>query len=326
VALNDSLLLALCRQQGGTFHSLNPGDDIEKAVARLGQTLGQPILLDLRLPEGWESADAVIPNLYAGQIHYLSARSCNGTGNWQVLELELAARTATSQPVQIQFERQTANAEAPYLHWCKSRIQRLVAEGNSSAAIALSVESNLICRLTAFVAWDESEKVTVATHELVQPAMLTQVCGLVGPGTYHSSKITATKRMAARSAPDQAPASAGMLFGALDVDNRAAAAPLHPVPPDEVRLRRELSDICHRIGIADWEPLVKAILDWIAGARLAKRLLRITQAKSLLRRIKRHADRFSTLQASEKRTELDTVRNEIQQLLKAFVDKLPAAK
>src|SRR5262249_30570696 len=63
VALNDSLLLALCRQQGGTFHSLNPSDDIEQAVTSLGKTLGQPVLLDLKLSEGWELAEAVIPNL-----------------------------------------------------------------------------------------------------------------------------------------------------------------------------------------------------------------------------------------------------------------------
>jgi Ca-activated chloride channel family protein len=165
VALNDSLLLALSRQQGGTFHSLNPKDDIEQAVTSLGKTLGQPVLLDLRLTDGWELADAVIPNLYAGQIHYLSARS-SGTKS-----LALSARGAASQPVKIEFDTQTATFEAPYLHWCRSRIQRLVAEGKDRAAVALSVESNLICPLTAFVAWDETEKVPVATHELVQPVM-----------------------------------------------------------------------------------------------------------------------------------------------------------
>src|SRR4029078_13581342 len=44
VALNDSLLLALSRQQGGTFHSLNPGDDIEQAGTALGKTTGGPVL------------------------------------------------------------------------------------------------------------------------------------------------------------------------------------------------------------------------------------------------------------------------------------------
>ena len=69
VALNDSLLLALCRQQGGTFHSLNPNDDIQQAVTSLGKTLGEPVLLDLELADGWEQADAAIPNLSAGQGH-----------------------------------------------------------------------------------------------------------------------------------------------------------------------------------------------------------------------------------------------------------------
>ena len=35
----------------------------------------------------------------------------------------------------------------------------------------MSVKSNLICPLTAFITWDESEKVAVAEHAIVQPVM-----------------------------------------------------------------------------------------------------------------------------------------------------------
>lgn len=177
VALNDSLLLGLVRQQGGTFHSMNPNDDIQGTVAALGKSLGQPVLLDLKLSEGWEIADTRIPNLYAGQIHYLSARS-NG-----VSPMELTARTPSSEPVRMKFEKHPAVLEAPHFHWCKSRIQRLIAERDNKAAIALSTESNLICTLTAFVAWDDSEKVVVADHQLVQPnAEIGFVgCGIAAP-------------------------------------------------------------------------------------------------------------------------------------------------
>ena len=163
VTLNDALLLALARQQGGTFHSMNPNDDIQGAMTALGKSLAQPVLLDLKLSEGWETADARIPNLYAGQIHYLSARS-NG-----MRSVELTARTPSSEPVRMEFQRHSAALEAPYLHWCKSRIQRLIAERDNKTAIALSTESNLICTLTAFVAWDDSKKVVVPDHQLVQP-------------------------------------------------------------------------------------------------------------------------------------------------------------
>jgi len=300
VALNDALLLALCRQQGGSFHSLNPKDDIEQAVTSLGKTLGQPVLLDLQLSEGWEIADAKIPNLYAGQIHYLSARSSNGR------PLELAARTPSLENVKIQFQRQTATIDAPYLHWCRSRIDRLVAEGNERAAVALSVESNLICRLTAFVAWDESERVTVASQHLVQPSM--SVNGMM---------FCLADVAAAPAAGAFAKRSRGVrrLF-----DTVAALA--EELPPlreraalDELELKRELSDICHRTGVPDWQSLVKTILDWIAEASGAERSRRFEALNRLIEEIKVQASQLERL-----RKQADAARQQIHQLLKMFVD------
>jgi hypothetical protein len=74
-SLNDALLLALTRQQGGTFHSLNPNDDISAAVSALGRTLRQPVLLDVKLSNDWEAADRRLPDLYAGQVHYACAKN-----------------------------------------------------------------------------------------------------------------------------------------------------------------------------------------------------------------------------------------------------------
>jgi Ca-activated chloride channel family protein len=164
-ALNDALLLAMCRQQGGAFHSLHPNDDIKSAVTKLGKMLGQPALLDLELAEGWECADAKIPNLYAGQILYLSARG------EREKPLELTGRTPSGERVRLKFEMEASSDETPYLQWCKSRIQQSLALGQRTEAIALSLSSNLLCPLTAFVAWDESEKVVVSRHDLAQPSM-----------------------------------------------------------------------------------------------------------------------------------------------------------
>ncbi len=299
VALNDSLLLALCRQQGGTFHSLNPGDNIEQAVTTLGKTLGQPVLLDLKLSDGWELADAVIPNLYAGQIHYLSARSRNGQ------PLELRGRGASSQPVRVQFERQAQTLDAPYLHWCRSRIQRLIAEGKDGEAVALSVESNLLCRLTAFVAWDESEKVTIASHELVQPALnllaSNQLFRAYSPEA--ESKILHGLASHARG---------GALFDRLLAGNQSAAL-------DEVKLKRELSKICHKNGVPDWKPLVKAIFDWIAAARGPERARRLEAVSELLMNVE-----TATLLLRQRNAKgpADGSRGLIQELLKVFVEKL----
>ena len=165
-ALNDSLLLALARQQRGTFHSLNPGDDVAKILTGLAQTIRHPVLHELSLSAGWEPDVKYLPPLYSGQVFYLAARCASSQ------PLELSARNGVAEPVQIPIASLAASCEAPYLDWCKNRIQRLMEEQNATEAIALSVQSNLICPLTAFIAWDESEKVAVASHSLAQPNLM----------------------------------------------------------------------------------------------------------------------------------------------------------
>jgi len=165
IALNDALLLALARQQHGTFHSLNPRDDVPKIVSELAQTIRHPVLRDLSLSAGWEPDVKYLPPLYSGQVFRLAAR---GAGRQPI---ELAARNGAAEPVAIPVSSVSTTGEAPYLRWCKHRIQRLMQERNPAEVIALSIQSNLICPLTAFIAWDESEKVAVASHALAQPCL-----------------------------------------------------------------------------------------------------------------------------------------------------------
>jgi hypothetical protein len=276
---------------------MHPHDDIQLAVTTLGATLGLPVLLDLQLPEGWELAEARIPNLYASQIHYLSARSTTNA------PLELTARNGSTERTRIQFEKQTAPGAAPYLHWCRSRIDRLIAEGKSQDAIGLSVKSNLICTLTAFVAWDEVEKVTVAGHQLVQPALDYTVDYLMAPGaaagiTRGGSVRDSSPRQG--SYRDSSPRDGARAKRASAPDSGNAAISAHrtlfdrllhrvtdkPGKLDELDLKRELSDLCHRFGIPQWEPLLRAIFDWIAEAGGAERERRINEASDLLREIR----------------------------------------
>jgi Ca-activated chloride channel family protein len=287
VALNDSLLLALCRQQGGTFCSLNPRDDIQQAVTKLGKTLGKPVLLDLRLPDTWELADAKIPNLYACQIHYLSARTTVAK------PLELIARNASSEVVKLGFERQTVTMQAPYLHWCKTRIQRWIAEGNNPAAIDLSTQSNLICRLTAFVAWDESEKVAVATHQLVQPSqvlghkMLSLGAAARSVGRRSEHMMYETNIQDAAGADQDLPKRSALyrefLLGNEDSIISLGRAGLKD---DKRDLELELSNICHTIPGIDWEPLLKAIHDWLSEATDAMRTTRLEALRQLVDQVR----------------------------------------
>jgi len=165
MALNDALLLALARQQNGTFHSLNPADDVVKVVSDLAAAIRHPVLHELRLSDGWEPSVKYLPPLFSEQIFHFSARSNRRQ------PLSLCARNGDIQPKELLMTCEPAGSPLPGLHWCKNRIQGLVAEQKHTEAIVLSVQSNLICPLTAFIAWDESEKVAVASHSLAQPVM-----------------------------------------------------------------------------------------------------------------------------------------------------------
>ncbi len=185
--LNDSLLLDLVRQQGGTFLALQPSEDVAGVVTRLGRTLRQPVLVNLQVSEDWELAAGAIPNLYAGQIHLVSIRAKNASKS---NTLKMLARDHHNADVSLEFNLMPVQESGPRLRWCKERLVTLVAQDEKTAAITLSKEANLLCTLTAFMAWDEAEKVTVAKQRLIQPA-------IDSSDMYHSLMLRACRPAAA---------------------------------------------------------------------------------------------------------------------------------
>jgi len=209
----------------------------------------------------------------------------------------------------------------------------LIAEGDDKGAIALSAKSNLICVLTAFIAWDDSQKVAVASHQLVQPSL----------------ELSDVRFCLAELAPMAAAAighvkarrSRGGLFDQLFSTRSAKEiAPLRePLPRAEQELERELADICERIGRTDWKPWLKTIHDWIAEATGAERLRRIEALDRLLQEIKIHSARIDGSHQEIERREknkagpllqqqeqIEEAKRHIHQLLKSFVERLPAGK
>jgi hypothetical protein len=233
------------------------------------------------------------------------------------MPLAVTAKSARSEQVQIQFDRQPVTVDAPYLHWCRTRIQRLVAEGNQTDAIALSVGSNLICPLTAFIAWDESEKVAIATHELVQPSMEVhdvQLCRCAFVGSGDAEFAGLVERQAD-------PSVSQFLLLKKSTSRLSDTGAL-----DELDLRRKLSDLCHKSGVVDWQPLVKAIFDWVAEATGRAREERIKAVSQLLDGIKIEAERIEQLQGGNAQQQLDEAREKTQQLLKMFTEKVAVRK
>jgi hypothetical protein len=52
----------------------------------------------------------------------------------------------------------------------KRRIESLLQGGKVKEAIALAEKANLVCRGTAFIAWDDAEEVAIAQDEVYQPS------------------------------------------------------------------------------------------------------------------------------------------------------------
>ena len=291
IALNDALLLALARQQGGTFHSLNPRDDIPALVTKLGKTLRQPELLNLRLSEGWEIADARIPNLYSGQVVYLSARATGARS------LELSARTPSGETVSFKFQTQTLSSEAPFLHWSKTRIQRLLAENNNAEAVKLSVASNLLCRLTSFIAWDESEKVTVANRELIQPAMMMEALdstlGSLSAGSraaaprHAGDGMRSTRFLRRESEPPIARLTSRGARAHLLQDEAAMQTPL-----------ARLAVVCQKLMTGDWIKPYQAIALWHGKAPPAGKAEIDVKLQKLIRQVNLCGDLIHALNVS----------------------------
>ena len=165
--VNDGVLLDLIRQQGGTFHAVQPTENITGRIQALSATLRAPVLRDLGVEQPWESATATVPPLHAGQVVYLSLRAPAGVGEAPVLH----GRDATGATVRPRPGVAAVTERGPWLQWCRTRLVELVAAGETAAAIELSVAANLVCPLTAFVAWDAAERVVLAREDLVQPVL-----------------------------------------------------------------------------------------------------------------------------------------------------------
>jgi Ca-activated chloride channel homolog len=292
ITLNDSLLLELTRQQGGTFHSLHPSDDIRAAVTALGRTLRQPVLLNLLPAEGWELATARIPDLYAGQVCYVSARSQNGE-----VPPALHGKDTQGKSVSISFVAEEVGNLAGYLHWCKGRIQDLIVQGKQKEAIALSKSSNLICPLTAFVAWDEKEKVVVAEHELVQPALAdSSMLGIAcaPPACYSLAESLDESSLGLERRIGRMAARPRRKQGSL-----GAGGPKLDTAQQEERINR----LCHLCGRPEWAREFERILNWVKAASApSKRLERLrllneflSELEELAARLRDHSEQLAQI-------------------------------
>jgi len=184
VALNDGFLQKLAAQNQGSSCLMAPQDDIAGAVARLGDRLRRPVLTEIRVSDGWELPGGRIPNMHTGETISIALKA-NGK---EKRPLALRAKLPDGTPRDYDFDlRETTAASVPLL-WAKQRIEFLLARDQSTEAIRIAKESNLVCEGAAFIAWDEAEKVSISgpDREVYQPSMEVRdvVAGYLGSSSF----------------------------------------------------------------------------------------------------------------------------------------------
>ena len=165
-AVNEAFLRQLAGQQRGTSVFLTPNDDLVRPVAILGSRLNRPAFTHLTLDKDWELAGTELPDIYVGQVAFAPVRT---KGNRS--DVKVAGKDSAGRPSIIQLHAQDVKTDLPKLIWMKRRIESLLQGGKVKEAITLAEKANLVCRGTAFIAWDEAEEVAIAQDEVYQPSL-----------------------------------------------------------------------------------------------------------------------------------------------------------
>lgn len=171
-AVNDAFLKNLARVTGGRCALMTPEDNIPAAVEKLAHTLRRPVLTGLELQGGMVTPreTSSLPDLCAGDVLFTPVQ----LGDTDAAEVLLTGTLPDGSPHIVRYDvaatLSSGETALPGLLWAHLRIRHLLETAREPEAIQLAIDSNLICRGTAFVAWDESEKVKVAEREVYQPS------------------------------------------------------------------------------------------------------------------------------------------------------------
>lgn len=177
LATNDGFLLPLAELSGGSFHSMRPQDDIADIIVHTSGVFASPKLSKLRISNGWEWATPNVPDLYPGQVRYLGIRRHAGDAS----PLTIMGRDPSGQELALEIGNRPADSSLPSLWWHQQRLNWMISRTDVAGATACSVAANILCPFTAFVTWDESERVERAGARLIQPSP-DVAAGLVGGG------------------------------------------------------------------------------------------------------------------------------------------------
>lgn len=289
-AVNDAFLRQLAARQRGACQLISPEEDVTGAIAALASRLRHPVLTALQPPPGWELPGPPPADLYAGDsLSVVLRRPAGDPASSLTFSARQHGETATSLPIPAES---TSDA-APAKLWARQRLDHLLETGDEPAALALSQQANVLCRLTAWVAWDESERLALSRppQQIYQPSAdatgtfpgYAAACAAApamalppSPAPLH--RVTASEGTAGRlfdAPPEQAKKKLMRLFGkpAPKKMSRAAASPCPPaemedaafIPPSASTLIAGSSPPSWRKKLAALPGLTipDALLDWL---------------------------------------------------------------
>ena len=287
MAVNDAFLRKLAAQQRGACCLATPRENMEGKVAGLAAKLRHPVLTDLQPPPGWELPADGIPDLHAGECLTVSLRAPAGDG---VASLHFSAKDGSGAPATLTCPARIVSDPAIARLWAKQRIEHLLEQNDTAAAVQLSERANIVCRATAFIAWDESERLAVTgpTLEVYQPAM--EVAG----GMLHAAPAPLRRSMVMakmsslpllRSACfESADETRGFFADEIEALSPAPcpapSAPASSLLRDSMTLyaRRQGEEVCAPLDFSDgW----RAMLSGLTSIRIPEALLDLLEEWSL---------------------------------------------
>jgi hypothetical protein len=169
--VNEAFLKSLARQHQGTCTLCSPQEDITSIITLLGHRVVRPVLTQLELSPGAVPADGSLPVLFAGDDLLVPVK-LDGPHTSLTLTGQRPDGTRHSSPILLR----TSDDIAIPLFWVKNKISHLVGGNNGTEqlkhkeeVVALSIQYNIPCFFTSYVAWDDQEEVPIASVQVHQP-------------------------------------------------------------------------------------------------------------------------------------------------------------
>lgn len=307
LATNDGFLVPLAEISGGSFHSLRPQDDIADIIINTSGVFAAPEVSGLQVSDGWELGAPAIPDVYRGQVRYLSVRrKVGGT-----IPLALTGRDSSGRTVNIEMEIRRAISELPHLWFYQQRLNSAMSRTDVDEAIACSIAANILCPFTAFVTWDERERVERASTTLIQPSADVANGFVAGLGR-NSNSVPTVARLASFAIAKLA----SFMPSERQSENIPSENPWDRNRKRLVDLSAQLARISPRYSQLATDDLV-ALFEWLNSVHAETLVKRIHWMAALLETIEKMIAILSTAGESELDQALAPLRLKLQELFQA---------